>query len=72
MSGPRSIWKDGFIPRLYRAFMSSMSGRRFWQELRNCSRADKKAQYFCFDIEFEGSESRLDDTTNMQELKSKA
>ena len=74
MSSPRGIWKDGFIPRLYRAFMSSLSGRKLWQEFQNCGRADAKGHCFRFNIniEFDGTEPSPDDTSKMQELKSKA
>ena len=29
------ILKDGFIPRLYRLFMSSLDGERAWRDLKN-------------------------------------
>ena len=71
MSPTRGIFKDGFIPRLFRAFklsMSSIDGHKF----RSRRREGHKEQYFRFDIEFNGPEPALDDTTKMQELKAAA
>lgn len=71
LSPTRGIFRDGFIPRLFRAFMLSMSstdGHKF----RSRQRQGRKEQYFRFDIEFTGPEPALDDTTRMQELKSAA
>ncbi len=72
MSGTRGILRDGSIPRLYRAFLSSLSGRKLWQEFRNRRRADSKGRYFRFDIGFEGEEPGLDNTSKMQELRMQA
>jgi hypothetical protein len=71
MSPTRGIFKDGFIPRLFRAFklsMSSIDGHKF----RSRRREGRKEQYFRFDMEFDGPEPALDDTTKMQELKAAA
>jgi hypothetical protein len=71
MSPTRGIFKDGFIPRLFRAFklpMSSIDGHKF----RSRRREGRKEQYFRYDIEFNGPEPALDDTTKMQELKAAA
>jgi len=72
MSGPRGILRDGSIPRLCRAFLSSMSGRKVWQEFRNRRGAESKGRYFRFDIGFEGIEPGLDNTSKMQELRTQA
>jgi len=71
-SGPRGILRDGFIPRSYRAFMSSLSGRKLWQEFRNCGRGDTEGRYFRFDIEFDGREPSLDNINQMEGLKLRA
>lgn len=71
MSPTRGLWRDGFIPRLFRAFMLSMSsvdGHKF----RSRQRKGRKERYFRFDIEFDGPEPALDDTTKMDELKAAA
>jgi hypothetical protein len=71
MSPSRGILKDGFIPRLFRAFMLSMSNRE-GHKFRSRHTACRKEQYFRFDIEFEGPEPGLDDTTKIPELKAAA
>lgn len=71
MSPTRGIFKDGFIPRLFRAFKLSM-GRIDGHKFRSRRREGRKEQYFRFDIEFNGPEPALDDTTKMQELKAAA
>ena len=71
ISRPRGIIRDGFIPRIFRAFKLSMSildGHTF----RSRQRKGRKEQYFRFDFEFNGSEPSLDDTTKIQELKATA
>jgi hypothetical protein len=71
MSPTRGVFRDGFIARLIRAFklsLSSLDGHKF----RSRRREGRKEQYFRFDIEFDGPEPALDDTTKMQELKAAA
>ena len=68
-SGPQEILRDEFIPQSYHAFMSSLSGRKLWQEFQNCGRGDTEGQYFRFDIEFDGREPSLDNINQMKELK---
>lgn len=62
MSVMRGIFRDGFIPRIFRAFIASLkadAGRR-------------KGPYFRFDVEYNGYEPSLDGTTKMQQLKENA
>lgn len=71
MSPSRGVFKDGFIPRLLRAFnlsMNSLNGHRF----RSHRSAGRREQYFRFDSEFDGPEPALDDTTKTRELKAAA
>lgn len=71
MSPSRGIFRDGFIPRLLRAFslsMSSLNGHKFRSHRSN----GRREQYFRFDSEFEGPEPALDDTTSTRELKAAA
>lgn len=60
-SGPRGIWKDGFIPRLYRALMASMRAKS------HPHLGDQR-----FDISFDGSEPALDDVSAMPEMATSA
>ena len=71
MSPSRGILQDGFIARLLRAFKLSFGSIR-GHKFRSRRREGRKEQYFRFDMEFDGPEPALDDTTKMQELKSAA
>jgi hypothetical protein len=71
MSPSRGVFRDGFIPRLLRAFnlsMSSLNGHKF----RSQRSIGRREQYFRFDSEFDGPEPALDDTTKTHELKAAA
>ena len=50
--------------------MSSLNGKRLWQEFRERWRNEGRQRFFRFDVEFDGQEPALDDTTRFQELKS--
>ena len=69
--GQRGVWKNGFISRLYKSFISSMDGQKFWQEFRNRKRVDAKGQYFRFSLEFDGPEPSLDNIHMMKDLKAR-
>jgi hypothetical protein len=56
---------------MFHAFMSSLSGITPWVEYLNLTKSNKTRKHFRLDIEFDGDEPRLDDTSKMQELKSK-
>ncbi|KAI9762170.1 MAG: hypothetical protein M1840_001465 [Geoglossum simile] len=75
MSGPRGIWRDGFIPRLRRAcvqaFMSCMNGREIWRGFR-AHRPRSGGRCFRLDLETQGEIPRLDDINGIQELKTLA
>jgi hypothetical protein len=71
MSPSRGILRDGFIPRLFRAFLISL-GSNVGHKFRSRHREGRKEQYFRFDIEFDGPEPGLDDVTRMQEVKAAA
>ncbi|KFY32520.1 hypothetical protein V493_00121 [Pseudogymnoascus sp. VKM F-4281 (FW-2241)] len=71
-SGPRMLFtrgilKDGWIPRLLRAFKSTIGATYSPYQRRG-----SKDKYFRFDEEFDGPEPQLDDTSKMQELKAAA
>ncbi|KFY02563.1 hypothetical protein O988_02062 [Pseudogymnoascus sp. VKM F-3808] len=67
MSFTRGILKDGWIPRLLRAFKSTIGTKCAYQR-----RGGRNNKYFRFDVEFDGPEPQLDDTSRMQELKAAA
>jgi hypothetical protein len=67
--GPRGVWRDGFIFRLVRSFLSSMDGEDTWQQLCNQLPKEVREKYFRFNIRFDGSEPAIDDVDRMQELQ---
>jgi hypothetical protein len=56
----RGIFRDGFIPRIIHAFITSLKSD-------NAERC--KELYFRFNIEYNGHKPSLDNTTKMQQLK---
>jgi hypothetical protein len=70
--GSRGIWRDGFIPRLYRALMAQMRGKRFWQEFQNRRRIDSRENHFRFDIDFDKIEPNLDQVSQIPQMAEKA
>ncbi|CCD42661.1 similar to patatin-like phospholipase [Botrytis cinerea T4] len=71
MGPSRGLLKDGFIPRLIRAFKLSF-GSTIAHKHRSLRKQGHREQYFRFDIEFDHPEPELDDTTRMQEVKERA
>jgi hypothetical protein len=68
MGPSRGLVRDGFIPRLVRAFKLSF-GSTIAHKHRSIRKQGSREQYFRFDIEFDHPEPELDDTTRMQEVK---
>jgi hypothetical protein len=64
----RGLLHDGFIPRLVRALKKSVGGTQA-HKFRSRQRKGRREQYFRFDVEFNGPEPELDDTTKLEELK---
>lgn len=71
MGPSRGLIRDGFIPRLLRAFKLSF-GSTIPHKHRSLRGKATREQYFRFDIEFDHPEPELDDTTRMQEVKEHA
>ncbi|TGO90888.1 hypothetical protein BPOR_0047g00110 [Botrytis porri] len=71
MGPSRGLIKDGFIPRLVRAFKLSF-GSTIPHKHRSLRSRGSREQYFRFDIEFDHPEPELDDTTRIQEVKEHA
>ncbi|KIV94149.1 hypothetical protein PV10_05287 [Exophiala mesophila] len=67
----RAIWREGFLPRSYRAFMELINGKKIAQAFKNGRRAELDGRYFRFDVELD-REVDLDDTGRMHELATKA
>lgn len=65
----RHLFKDGFIPRLYRSFMSSLDGQSAWREFVNGLDERSREDYFRFNISLSAVEPALDNTDQMDELR---
>ena len=65
----RHILNDGFIPRIFRSFMSSLDGERAWRDLTNRLNEDSRTDYFRLNVSFTGEEPRLDDVRHIEDLR---
>lgn len=61
------IW-DGFIPRLYRSFISSLDGQSAWQELQNRLSERSREDYFRLNVSL-FDQSATDDIESMAGLR---
>ncbi|KAL9083483.1 MAG: hypothetical protein Q9165_008510 [Trypethelium subeluteriae] len=64
----RHVFNDGFIPRLYRSFMSSFDGESVWRDLQNRLDERAKRDYFRFNLEMQDT-PLIDDTSRMNEFR---
>lgn len=65
----RHVLRDGFIPRLYRSFLSSLDGQGTWRELMNRLDETSRGDYFRLNIAFSGQEPAIDDIECMNDLR---
>jgi len=65
----RHVFKDGFVPRLYRSFMSSLDGQSVWRDFINGLDERSREDYFRFNICFPDEEPALDNTDSMDALR---
>ena len=65
----RHVMNDGFIPRLYRSFISSLDGEHAWRDSVNRLDEIRKANYFRLNIQYPGEEPRLDDVGQIESLR---
>lgn len=64
----RHTFRDGFISRLCRSFMTGLDGELTWRNLLNHLEKDAEHRYFRLNVQFGGQEPRLDDITAMEKL----
>ncbi|KAK0360036.1 hypothetical protein LTR94_028899, partial [Friedmanniomyces endolithicus] len=64
----RPTFKDGFIPRLCRSFLTSLDGELTWRHLLNHLEKDAEHRYFRLNVQFGDQEPRLDDIGAMEKL----
>ena len=67
--GFRHILKDGFLPRLYRSFMSSLDGQRAWRDLVNRLDEDTQDDYIRLNISLPDPEPKIDAVDKMDSLR---
>ena len=65
----RHVIQDGFVPRLWRSFMSSLDGQSAWRELWNRLDDSSRAQYFRTNIYLPNSALAIDDVNSIDELR---
>lgn len=63
------LFRDRFLPRLFRAFKQLLSTIGGEYKFQSRQREGRKERYFRFNIEFNSPKPGLDNTTKMQELK---
>ena len=64
----RHILKDGFVPRVYRAFRSSLDGEIAWRALRSRLNDRTRQNYFRLNVVYPGPEPAIDDVDSMDDL----
>ncbi|KAK5690095.1 hypothetical protein LTS12_028828, partial [Elasticomyces elasticus] len=64
----RTTFRDGFIPRLCRSFITGLDGEMTWKHLLNHMEKDAEHRYFRLNVQLGDCEPRLDDITSMAKL----
>jgi len=65
----RHVFLDGFIPRLYRSFISSLDGQSAWQDLQNRLDNESRKDYFRLNVILTEKQFTIDDVNCMAELR---
>lgn len=65
----RHVIQDGFIPRLWRSFMSSLDGQSTWRDLWNRLDERSRDNYFRFNVSLSGDGPAMDDIQRIDELR---
>ena len=65
----RHVISDGFIPRLWRSFMSSLDGQAAWRDLWNRLDEQSRSNYFRLNISLPSTGPAMDDVDRMNELR---
>ena len=68
----RHVIRDGFIPRLYRSFVSSLDGQSAWRDLWNRLNNRAREDFFRLNVHLPGDGPAMDDVERMQELRQNA
>ena len=65
----RHVIHDGFIPRLWRCFMSSLDGQSTWRDLWNRLDVRSKQDFFRLNLSIPGNGPAMDEVGRMDELR---
>ena len=65
----RHVFQDGFIPRLYRSFISSLDGQGTWRDLQNRLNQKSRKDYFRLNVALSKDQWTIDDTDQMSDLR---
>jgi len=65
----RHVVRDGFIPRLWRSFVSSLDGQKIWRDVWNRLNNETRKDFFRFNVYLSGESPAMDDVERMQELR---
>jgi len=65
----RHVFQDGFIPRLYRSFMSSLDGQSTWRDLQNRLSPEARKDYFRLNVPLTDKQWSIDDVERINELR---
>lgn len=65
-----NIVKNGFVPRLWRSFMSSLDGQKAWTDLLNRLDDQSRGDYFRLNVSIPAEDLAMDDTASMDDLRS--
>ncbi|KAL8802034.1 MAG: hypothetical protein Q9200_006728, partial [Gallowayella weberi] len=65
----RHVIQDGFIPRLWRSFMSSLDGQSTWRDLWNRLDERSRDNYSRFNVSLSGDGPAMDDIQRIDQLR---
>jgi hypothetical protein len=65
----RHVILDGYVPRLWRSYMSSFNGQKIWDELINSVDERKREDYIRLNSVLPSDEPAIDNTDRMDELR---
>ncbi len=68
----RHVILDGYVPRLWRSYMSSFEGQKIWDELMNSVDERKREDYIWLNSVLPSDEPAIDNTDRMDELRESA
>ena len=65
----RHVILDGYVPRLWRSYMSSFNGQKTWEELMNSVDERKREDFFRLNTILPSNEPAIDNVDRMDELR---